>query len=158
MAITELKIFKYECDKCLHDWTMINPGKDWRTLEDAGYFCPYCGKKQLPDGMTLPYVDDNTPRKELDEATRMPMSAPIKLKTGELPRFATDEEAGFKETRTAPVITQKQGEKSTKQLNAEDRMTHLRCTDGGWWNPITKQCQGEGVGHNVEELDNDPDL
>ena len=139
MAITELKILKYECENCLHDWTMINPGKDWRSLEDAGYFCPYCGKKQY-------------------EATRMPMAAPIKLETEELPRFATDEEAGFKETRTAPVITQKQGEKSTRQLTAEDRMTHLRCTDGGWWNPITKECQGEGVGHNVEELDNDPTL
>ena len=139
MAITELKIFKYECENCSHDWTMINQGKDWRSLEDTGYFCPYCGKKQY-------------------EATRMPMSAPIKLETEELPRFATDEEAGFKETRTAPVITQKQGEKSTRQLTAEDRMTHLRCTDGGWWNPITKECQGEGVGHNVEELDNDPTL
>ena len=39
MPITELKIFKYECENCLHDWTMINPGKDWRSLEDAGYFC-----------------------------------------------------------------------------------------------------------------------
>ena len=28
-------------------------------------------------GMALPHVDDNTPREELDEATRMPMSAPI---------------------------------------------------------------------------------
>ena len=30
-------------------------------------------------GMALPYVDDNTSREELDEATRMPMSAPIFL-------------------------------------------------------------------------------
>ena len=127
MAITELKILKYECKKCLHDWMMINPGKDSRSLEDNGYFCPYCGEKE---------------------------GAEINV----LPRFATDEEAGFKETRTAPVITQKQGEKSTRQLNAEDRTTHVRCTDGGWWNPITKECQGEGVGHNVEELDNDPTL
>ena len=127
MPITELKILKYECKKCLHDWMMINPGKDSRSLEDNGYFCPYCGEK---------------------EGTEINV----------LPRFATDEEAGFKETRTAPVITQKQGEKSTRQLNAEDRITHARCTDGGWWNPITKQCQGEGVGHNVEELDNDSDL
>jgi hypothetical protein len=137
MAITELKIFKYECEHCLHDWTMINPGKDWRTLEDVGYFCPYCGKKEGEKG-----------------ATRMPMSAPIKLETEELPRFATDEEAGFK---TTPTIVQK-GEKTATRLKAEDRITHARCTDGGWWNPITKQCQGEGVGHNVEELDNDPDL
>ena len=30
-------------------------------------------------GMALPEVDDNTPREELDEATRMPMSAPFVL-------------------------------------------------------------------------------
>ena len=149
MAITELKILKYECKNCLHDWTMINPGKDWRTLEDAGYFCPYCGKKQSlknkdvtteanweneggGSGVALPFVDDNTPRKELDEATRMPMSAPI--------------------------IVQKQVKKPVRVLEAEDRITQARCPDGGWWNPITKKCQGEGVGHNVEELDNDPTL
>ena len=141
MPITELKIFKYECENCLHDWTMINPGKDWRSLEDAGYFCPYCGKKQY-------------------EATRMPMSAPIKLETEELPRLATDEEAGFSTDeleslgqKITPTIVQK-GEKSATRLEAEDRQTHLRCPDGGWWNPITKKCQGEGVGHNLE-LDND---
>ena len=137
MAITELKILKYECEYCLHDWTMINTGKDSRSLDDNGYFCPYCGEKEGEK-----------------RATRMPMAAPIKLETEELPRFATDEEAGFK---TTPSIVQK-GEKTAARLKAEDRMTHARCTDGGWWNPITKQCQGEGVGHNVEELDNDPDL
>jgi hypothetical protein len=138
MAITELKILKYECENCLHDWTMINTGKDSRSLDDNGYFCPYCGEKEGEK-----------------RATRMPMAAPIKLETEELPRFATDEEVGFK---TTPTIVQK-GEKSVTRLKAEDRNTHARCTDGGWWNPITKQCQGEGVGHNiVEELDNDPDL
>ena len=130
MAITELKILKYECEKCLHDWTMINTGKDSRSLEDNGYFCPYCGGK-------------------IGE---------------ELPRFATDKEAGFSTgeleslgNKTTPTIVQK-GEKTAARLEAEDRTTHLRCTDGGWWNPITKECQGEGVGHNVEELDNDPTL
>ena len=157
MAITELKIFKYECAECSHEWTMINTGKDSRSLDDNGYFCPYCGKKE---GDVWQEVLDGAQEIKAGGGTRMPRSAPIKYtpETEKLPRFATDEEAGFKETRTAPVITQKQGEKSTKQLNAEDRMTHLRCTDGGWWNPITKQCQGEGVGHNVEELDNDPTL
>ena len=135
ISINEVKNFKYECEKCLRDWIMSLTGQDSRRLEDSGYFCPYCGKKQY-------------------EATRMPMSAPIKLETEELPRFATDEEAGFK---TTPTIVQK-GEKTATRLKAEDRITHARCTDGGWWNPITKQCQGEGVGHNVEELDNDPDL
>ena len=129
MAISELKILKYECEECLHDWMMINSGKDSRNLEDNGYFCLYCGTKHLP-----------TYERE------------------ELPRFATDEEAGFVDTTkpTAPKITQK-GEKSAQILQAEDRNTQARCTDGGWWNPITKQCQGEGVGHNLE-LDNDSTL
>jgi len=138
MAITELKILKYECGYCLHDWTMINTGKDSRSLDDNGYFCPYCGEKEGEK-----------------RATQMPMAAPIKLETEELPRFATDKEVGFK---TTPTIVQK-GEKTATRLKAEDSLTHVRCTDGGWWNPITKECQGEGVGHNVvEELDNDPNL
>ncbi len=29
---------------------------------------------------------------------------------------------------------------------AEDRITEQRCTEGGWWNPITKECMGEGKG------------
>ena len=78
MAISELKILKYECEECLHDWMMINSGKDSRNLEDNGYFCLYCGTKHLP-----------TYERE------------------ELPRFATDEEAGFVDTTkpTAPKIT-----------------------------------------------------
>ena len=129
ISINEVKNFKYECEKCLRDWIMSLTGQDSRRLEDSGYFCPYCGEKHTP----------LYPREELR-------------------RFATDEEAGFTETRTAPVITQKQGEKTVRILQAEDKITQARCPDGGWWNPITKQCQGEGVGHNVEELDNDPTL
>ena len=71
--------------------------------------------------------------------------------------FPATDEAEVKEPKTTPSIVQK-GEKTARILEAEDRITHARCTDGGWWNPITKQCQGEGVGHNVEELDNDPTL
>tara|TARA_B110000014_G_scaffold225463_1_gene184232 strand:- start:55 stop:459 length:405 start_codon:yes stop_codon:yes gene_type:complete len=131
ISINEVKNFKYECEKCLRDWIMSLTGQDSRRLEDSGYFCPYCSTKHTP----------TYPREEL-------------------PRFATDKEAGFVDTttrQTAPKITQK-GEKPASVLEAEDRITHARCTDGGWWNPITKQCQGEGVGHNVEELDNDRDL
>ena len=126
LIISEVNSKKYECEKCLRDWIMTAAGQDSRRLEDSGYFCPYCGTKH-----TAEY-----PREEL-------------------PRFATDEEAGFVDTskQSAPKITQK-GEKPTSVLEAEDRLTHQRCPDGGWWNPITKQCQGEGVGHNLK-LDND---
>ena len=124
--INEVKISNYECEKCGKEWIMTLPGRDSRKLEDSGYFCTYCGTKHTPA----------YPREEL-------------------PRFATDEEAGFIDTPkpSAPKITQK-GEKPASVLEAEDRLTHQRCPDGGWWNPITKQCQGEGVGHNLK-LDND---
>jgi len=120
IAISEVKIFKYECEKCLRDWTMSLPGKDSRSLENNGYFCPYCGMKH----------------------------------DSELPRFATDEEAGFVDKEDKPSFTIKAEEKSTARLEAEDSLTQKRCPDGGWWNPITERCQGEGVGHNLE-LDND---
>lgn len=127
--INEVKNFSYECEKCGKEWIMTLSGQDSRRLEDSGYFCTYCGTKHTPE----------YPREEL-------------------PRFATDEEVGFVDTTkpTAPKITQR-GEKSAQLLQAEDRNTQARCPDGGWWNPITKQCQGEGVGHNLE-LDNDSTL
>ena len=39
-------------------------------------------------------------------------------------------------------------QKTKERLYSEDRMTHKVCEEG-WWNPITKECQGEGNGHNV---------
>jgi hypothetical protein len=44
--------------------------------------------------------------------------------------------------------------KTEERLYAEDRMTHKVCEEG-WWNPITKECQGEGNGHNVLDKDKD---
>ena len=135
LAISEYKMFGYECDHCGKEWTMSLPGRDSRRLENDGYFCPYCGTK-------------HTPKSE-------PGAPTDKVVIPSLEGFATDEEAGFVDTPkpSAPKITQK-GEKPASVLEAEDRLTHQRCPDGGWWNPITKQCQGEGVGHNLK-LDND---
>tara|TARA_B100001245_G_C22473322_1_gene241862 strand:+ start:53 stop:427 length:375 start_codon:yes stop_codon:yes gene_type:complete len=65
----------------------------------------------------------------------------------ELPRFIDDAEV-------KPTFTIKTEEKTPERLKAEDSLTQKRCPDGGWWNPITERCQGEGVGHNLE-LDND---
>jgi hypothetical protein len=134
IAISEVKIFKYECEKCLRDWAMSLPGKDSRFLEKHGYFCPYCGAKH----------------------------------DTEVQGFATDKEAEFvdltppnhtpfvdlTEPETTPTFTIKAEEKSSTRLEAEDSLTQKRCPDGGWWNPITERCQGEGVGHNLK-LDND---
>ena len=131
LSISEVKMFSYECEKCGKDWIMTLTGRDSRRLEDSGYFCPYCGTRHTPE----------YPREEL-------------------PRYATDEEAGFIDDmreeglEIRPSFTIKTGEKPAEQLKAEDSLTQKRCPDGGWWNPITEQCQGEGVGHNLE-LDND---
>ena len=129
--IVEWKIFNYECEKCGKEWIMTLPGRDSRRLEDSGYFSTYCGTKHIPD----------YPREEL-------------------PRFATDEEAGFVDPEddrndfAKPSFTIKAEEKTPERLKAEDSLTQKRCPGGGWWNPITEKCQGEGVGHNLE-LDNE---
>jgi len=125
LIISEVNTKKYECEKCLRDWIMTAAGQDSRRLEDSGYFCPYCGTKHTAD----------YPREEL-------------------PRFATDEEAGFVDSEVKPTFTIKSEEKTPERLKAEDSLTQKRCPDGGWWNPLTEKCQGEGVGHNLE-LDND---
>jgi len=41
--------------------------------------------------------------------------------------------------------------KKEQQRWSEDRMTEKMCSDGGWWNPLTKQCMGEGNGFMKEE-------
>ena len=41
--------------------------------------------------------------------------------------------------------------KKTAQKWSEDRMTEKMCTDGGWWNPITKTCMGSGQGFEPDE-------
>jgi hypothetical protein len=49
-----------------------------------------------------------------------------------------------------PSLMTKSNPKPAKQLSAEDMMTRKVCSDG-WWNPVTKKCQGEGRGHALEE-------
>lgn len=36
--------------------------------------------------------------------------------------------------------------KSETHTEYEDSLTEMNCKDGGWWNPITKKCMGEGNG------------
>ena len=142
LAISEFKMFGYECDHCGKEWTMSLPGRDSRRLENDGYFCPYCGTKHTPK----------------DE----PGAPSDKVVIPTLEGFATDAETGYVDPEddrnafavSAPSFTIKSGEKTAEQLKKEDQITSHKCPDGGWWNPITKKCQGEGVGHNLE-LDND---
>ena len=138
LAISEYKMFGYECDHCGKEWTMSLPGRDSRRLENDRYFCPYCGTK-------------HTPKAEPDSPTDKVVIPPIA-------GFATDLETGYVDpeddrnafAKGAPSFTIKSGEKTAEQLKKEDQITSHNCPDGGWWNPITKKCQGEGVGHNLE--------
>ena len=127
-------MFNYECDHCGKQWTMSLPGRDSRRLENDGYFCPYCGTKHTPK---------DEPGAPTDKVVIPPLEG-----------IATDAEAGFVDPEVKPTFTIKSGEKTAEQLKKEDQITSHKCPDGGWWNPITKKCQGEGVGHNLE-LDND---
>jgi hypothetical protein len=42
--------------------------------------------------------------------------------------------------------------KKAPQIWSEDKMTEKMCSGGGWWNPITEKCMGEGIGFNVDKL------
>jgi len=142
MSIEEVRIFRYTCDQCSHEWMMINPG------DNTSYFCPYCGKEQpvktmwgeykhKPDSGTKP----PTANKKMEEQRPrgVPWDEPV------------DEEAiepSIDEVRVPTIVAKKK----PQRIEAEDRMTHKVCEEG-WWNPITKECQGEGQGHNV--VDND---
>jgi hypothetical protein len=36
--------------------------------------------------------------------------------------------------------------KNDRVIEYEDNLTEMNCKDGGWWNPITKECMGKGNG------------
>lgn len=40
--------------------------------------------------------------------------------------------------------------KSDNHIKYEDKLTEQRCSNGGWWNPITKKCMGTGNGFNPD--------
>ena len=66
--------------------------------------------------------------------------------------YEEEVEAEKPKKKKAPTLTTK---KDPKRRLSEDRMTEKMCKDGGWWNPVTKQCMGEGNGFTP--LDNEPE-
>ena len=79
-------------------------------------------------GMALPEVDDNTPREELDEATRMPMSAPIVLvepapcsRTALVrDRYIDDIKSGMK-TERFEKVDEKEWDKVVQRMKDKER-------------------------------------
>tara|TARA_B110001454_G_scaffold158625_1_gene147948 strand:- start:102 stop:635 length:534 start_codon:yes stop_codon:yes gene_type:complete len=176
MPIIELKIFKYECDECSQDWMMVNPG------ENRAFFCPYCGKQQPVQSLFGEYTDKKPnhykPKPGAESITerrvedkRRPGAVPWDetyerrkvsygvgvIEVPEIPKYTINQadeeciEPSVDEVLHPITIVDK---KKPARIEAEDRMTHKVCEEG-WWNPITKECQGEGNGHNV--VDNDDD-
>ena len=62
------------------------------------------------------------------------------------PEKSVEEEPVLEEDKNTEFLPKK-----TAQKWSEDRMTEKMCTDGGWWNPITKTCMGSGQGFEPDE-------
>ncbi len=153
MSIEEVRIFRYMCDQCSHEWMMINPGDNTSYKFESGVdslFCPYCGKEQpvktmwgeykhKPDSGTKP----PTVNRKMEE--QLPRGVPLDYDS-----ILDEEVIEPYEVRVPTIVVKKK--KKPQRIEAKDRMKHKVCEEG-WWNPITKKCQGKGQGHNV--IDND---
>ena len=69
--------------------------------------------------------------------------------------FTTSEEKiaqDGKSTIEEPVVeeTTELLVKKRPQKWSENKMGEVHCSKGGWWNPITKKCMGEGIGFDVD--------
>jgi hypothetical protein len=129
---------------------MINPGDNISYPYTYTLFCPYCGKEQpvktmwgeykhKPDSGTKP----PTVNRKMEE--QLPRGVPLDYDS------ILDEEVIEPYEVRVPTIEVKK-KKKPQSVEAKDRMKHKVCEEG-WWNPITKKCQGKGQGHNV--IDND---
>jgi hypothetical protein len=119
-TVSKENIWHFTCAFCTGTWS-VAVMDEWQPGE---LFCTHCGKQQCNQEVTT----DKHFSKTISEA---PMS-----------EDAIEPSVGDLESSITIV------QKSKERLYSEDRMTHKVCEEG-WWNPITKQCQGEGNGHNV---------
>ncbi len=156
MSIEEVRIFRYTCDQCSREWMMINPGDNISYPYTYTLFCPYCGKEQpvktmwgeykhKPDSGTKYSSVASPPTVNRKMEEQLPRGVPLDYDS------ILDEEVIEPYEVRVPTIEVKK-KKKPQRIEAENRMTHKVCEEG-WWNPITKKCQGKGQGHNV--VDND---
>lgn len=136
-----LELYRFQCDKCSRTWEMTD------SHMNVEYYCPYCGTVQPTIGLfgqAMPKMEAPTKKPEdlvPDETYYSPEEPP---KTFEW----TEEVKGPDAPPKPPSLMTKA--KPEKQRHAEDMMTQKMCKDG-WWNPVTKKCQGEGNGHALEQ-------
>ena len=101
-------------------------------------YCTHCGQQQINQEI----ITEKSKSATYGRGTG-PKAGPQR------PRIDDSEDAiepSISDMESTITIVEK---KTPERLYAEDRMTHKVCKDGGWWNPITKECQGEGNGHNI---------
>ena len=131
-TVSKENIWHFTCAFCAGTWS-VAVMDEWQPGE---LYCTHCGKPQTNQEV-------NT-EKHYSRTIASPDPAEEAI------------EPSVSDMESSITIVQR---KTPERLYAEDRMTHQECTDGGWWNPITKECQGEGNGHNVQEMvDNAGDL
>lgn len=150
-----LELYRFQCDKCSRTWEMTD------SHMNVEYFCPYCGTVQPTVGLfgqsmpkhTPPTEEPKTPHYDYTDA-RVIEEPIVKATKEETFEFSEElkgpDVAPPTEATKPPSLMTKAKPKPAKQLSAEDMMTRKVCSDG-WWNPVTKKCQGEGRGHAIEE-------
>jgi len=147
--------YLFRCDGCNKEWKMDD------AQINLSYWCPYCGTESLPIGLFGQETKSSRPKAEPtanfnEEPTPKPQAEQL------MDNYAEDGHARFEEE--APIFNPEREsylgvnksfppsimtKKKPTRLLAEDRMTEKMCKEGGWWNPIKKECQGEGNGHDV---------
>ena len=153
-----LEPYLFRCDGCNKEWKMDD------AQINQSYWCPYCGTESKPIGLFGQEVYTPKPKAQPDEQSNLNKDMPAPKPQAEqlMDNYAEDGHARFEEE--APLFNPEREaylgvnksfppslmtKKKPARLLAEDRMTEKMCKEGGWWNPIKKECQGEGNGHDV---------
>jgi len=147
-----LEPYLFRCESCSRNWQLMD------TQSNLSYWCPYCGAEQKPVGMfgqELFNQEPPAPIKEITPKFTQRVKEPEVQKSVEIEENDTqknvvsnlDDNLLIEEPPKRPpgLLTKK----ADKRLEAEDMMTAKMCSGGGWWNPVTKACMGEGNGHNL---------
>lgn len=150
----KIEPYLFRCDGCNKEWKMDD------AQINLSYWCPYCGTESLPIGLfgqvaKSPNTKINPKINLNEEPTPKPQAEQL------MDNYAEDGHARFEEAEKyqsykSDYLGQNKSfppslmtKKKPDRLLAEDRMTEKMCAEGGWWNPIKKECQGDGNGHDV---------
>jgi hypothetical protein len=146
-----LELYRFQCEKCSRTWEMTD------SHMNVEYYCPYCGTLQPTVGLFGQSMPAKNPEDLLPDETMystpvMSSSTPIEVAAEKFEYSeelrGPDSDKFISPPPKPPSLMTKS--KPEAQREAEDMMTRKVCSDG-WWNPVTKKCQGEGNGHALEQ-------